>query len=104
MAQHLGENTVRAVAMDATEGLIRDQKLWTFDEPIPVPVGNETLGRILNVVGDPVDEKGHRQSREKRPIHQPAPEFSAQSIGTEILVTGIKVIDLLAPYMQKEER
>ncbi len=98
VAQHLGENTVRAVAMDATEGLIRGSEVVDLDEPISVPVGNETLGRILNVVGDPVDEKGPVKSREKRPIHQPAPEFSAQSTETEILVTGIKVIDLLAPY------
>ena len=98
VAQHLGESTVRAVAMDATEGLVRGAKVIDLESPISVPVGNETLGRILNVVGDPVDEKGPVKVSEKRPIHQPAPEFSAQSTETEILVTGIKVIDLLAPY------
>ena len=98
VAQHLGESTVRAVAMDATEGLVRGAKVADLGGPIAVPVGNETLGRILNVVGDPVDEKGPVKASEKRPIHQPAPEFSEQSTETEILVTGIKVIDLLAPY------
>ena len=98
VAQHLGESTVRAVAMDATEGLVRGAKVTDLGGPISVPVGNETLGRILNVVGDPVDEKGPVKASEKRPIHQPAPEFSEQSTETEILVTGIKVIDLLAPY------
>ena len=98
VAQHLGESTVRAVAMDATEGLVRGAKVTDLGGPIAVPVGNETLGRILNVVGDPVDEKGPVKASEKRPIHQPAPEFSEQSTETEILVTGIKVIDLLAPY------
>ena len=98
VAQHLGESTVRAVAMDATEGLVRGAKVTDLGGPISVPVGNETLGRILNVVGDPVDEKGPVKATEKRPIHQPAPEFSEQSTETEILVTGIKVIDLLAPY------
>ena len=98
VAQHLGESTVRAVAMDATEGLVRGAKVADLGGPISVPVGNETLGRILNVVGDPVDEKGPVKASEKRPIHQPAPEFSEQSTETEILVTGIKVIDLLAPY------
>ena len=98
VAQHLGESTVRAVAMDATEGLVRGAKVIDLESPISVPVGNATLGRILNVVGDPVDEKGPVKASEKRPIHQPAPEFSAQSTETEILVTGIKVIDLLAPY------
>ena len=98
VAQHLGESTVRAVAMDATEGLVRGAKVTDLGGPISVPVGNETLGRILNVVGDPVDEKGPVKASEKRPIHQPAPEFSEQSTETEILITGIKVIDLLAPY------
>ncbi len=98
VAQHLGESTVRAVAMDATEGLVRGATVTDLGGPISVPVGNETLGRILNVVGDPVDEKGPVKASEQRPIHQPAPEFSEQSTETEILVTGIKVIDLLAPY------
>ena len=98
VAQHLGENTVRTVAMDASEGLVRGQEVVDTGGPISVPVGNATLGRILNVVGEPVDEKGPINTDEMRSIHQPAPEFSEQSTETEILVTGIKVIDLLAPY------
>ena len=98
VAQHLGENTVRTIAMDATEGLVRGQEVSDIGEPILVPVGNATLGRILNVIGEPVDEKGPIKAEERRAIHQPAPEFSEQSTATEILVTGIKVIDLLAPY------
>ncbi|OWU84150.1 ATP synthase F0F1 subunit beta [Oceanicola sp. 22II-s10i] len=98
VAQHLGENTVRTIAMDATEGLVRGQVVTDTDGPISVPVGNATLGRILNVVGEPVDEKGPVNATETRPIHATAPEFSDQSTETEILVTGIKVIDLLAPY------
>ena len=98
VAQHLGENTVRTIAMDATEGLVRGQAVADTGGPISVPVGNATLGRILNVVGEPVDEQGPVNADEKRAIHQPAPEFSEQSTESEILVTGIKVIDLLAPY------
>ena len=98
VAQHLGENTVRTVAMDASEGLVRGQQVTDTGEPIAVPVGNATLGRILNVVGEPVDEKGPLDATETRAIHQSAPEFEDQSTETEILVTGIKVIDLLAPY------
>jgi F-type H+-transporting ATPase subunit beta len=98
VAQHLGENTVRTVAMDATEGLVRGAKVTDLGAPISVPVGNATLGRILNVIGEPVDEKGPVNATEHRAIHQPAPEFSEQSTSSEILVTGIKVIDLLAPY------
>ncbi|MCA0271437.1 MAG: F0F1 ATP synthase subunit beta [Proteobacteria bacterium] len=98
VAQHLGENTVRTVAMDATEGLVRGAAVTDIGAPIQVPVGNATLGRILNVIGEPVDEKGPVKAKEYRPIHQPAPEFAAQSTSSEILVTGIKVIDLLAPY------
>ncbi len=98
VAQHLGENTVRTIAMDATEGLVRGQAVVDTGAPISVPVGNATLGRILNVVGEPVDEKGPVNADEYRSIHQPAPEFSEQSTESEILVTGIKVIDLLAPY------
>ena len=98
VAQHLGENTVRTIAMDATEGLVRGQVVTDIGEPILVPVGNATLGRILNVIGEPVDEKGPVNATERRPIHQEAPEFAEQSTATEILVTGIKVIDLLAPY------
>jgi F-type H+-transporting ATPase subunit beta len=98
VAQHLGENTVRTIAMDATEGLVRGQDVTDTGGPITVPVGNATLGRILNVVGEPVDEGGPVEAEEKRPIHQPAPEFIEQSTESEILVTGIKVVDLLAPY------
>jgi F-type H+-transporting ATPase subunit beta len=98
VAQHLGENTVRTVAMDASEGLVRGQEVVDTGGPISVPVGNATLGRILNVVGEPVDEQGPVNADETRSIHQPAPEFSEQSTETEILITGIKVIDLLAPY------
>jgi len=98
VAQHLGENTVRAIAMDATEGLVRGQQVSDTGGPIQVPVGNGTLGRILNVTGDPVDEQGPVKSTETRGIHGDAPDFDQQSTETEILVTGIKVIDLLAPY------
>ena len=98
VAQHLGENTVRTIAMDATEGLVRGQSVTDTGEPIMVPVGSATLGRILNVVGEPVDEKGPVSAKETRAIHQPAPGFESQSTESQILVTGIKVIDLLAPY------
>ncbi|SMX22941.1 F0F1 ATP synthase subunit beta [Boseongicola aestuarii] len=98
VAQHLGENTVRAIAMDATEGLVRGQIVTDMGEPISVPVGTATLGRILNVVGEPVDEKGPVEATERRAIHGDAPAFDQQSTATEILTTGIKVIDLLAPY------
>ncbi|MBK20091.1 MAG: F0F1 ATP synthase subunit beta [Rhodospirillaceae bacterium] len=98
VAQHLGESTVRTIAMDATEGLVRGQDVVDTGEPITVPVGPETLGRILNVVGEPVDERGAVDAKESLPIHRPAPEFVEQSTETEILVTGIKVVDLLAPY------
>ncbi len=98
VAQHLGENTVRTIAMDATEGLVRGQEVTDQGGPISVPVGNATLGRILNVVGEPVDEGAPVNAEEKRAIHQPAPEFAEQATESEILVTGIKVVDLLAPY------
>ena len=98
VAQHLGENTVRTIAMDGTEGLVRGQSVTDMGNPISVPVGNATLGRIINVVGEPIDEKGPLEATETRAIHQPAPEFIEQSTASEILVTGIKVIDLLAPY------
>ena len=98
VAQHLGENTVRTIAMDATEGLVRGQEVVDTDGPISIPVGDATLGRILNVVGEPVDEKGPVVAKETRAIHQPAPAFEEQSTESEVLVTGIKVIDLLAPY------
>ncbi len=98
VAQHLGENTVRAIAMDATEGVVRGAAVTDMGEPISVPVGNGTLGRIMNVVGESIDEKGPIEATERRAIHQPAPDFASQSTESEILVTGIKVIDLLAPY------
>ena len=98
VAQHLGENTVRAIAMDATEGLVRGEPVSDIGSPIMVPVGNATLGRILNVIGEPVDKKGPVNATEYRAIHQPAPTFAEQATSSEILVTGIKVIDLLAPY------
>jgi F-type H+-transporting ATPase subunit beta len=98
VAQHLGENTVRTVAMDATEGLVRGQPVTDSGQPIAVPVGDETLGRIMNVIGVPVDEAGPITTKAKRAIHQPAPEYVEQSTEAEILVTGIKVVDLLAPY------
>ena len=98
VAQHLGENTVRTVAMDSTEGLVRGQEVVDTGEPIAVPVGDETLGRIMNVVGEAVDEAGPIKTAAKRPIHQPAPSYVDQSTEAEILVTGIKVVDLLAPY------
>ena len=98
VAQHLGENTVRTIAMDATEGLVRGQDVKDSGAPISIPVGNVTLGRILNVIGEPVDEGAPIKATEYRSIHQPAPEFSEQSTASEILETGIKVVDLLAPY------
>jgi F-type H+-transporting ATPase subunit beta len=98
VAQHLGENTVRTIAMDATEGLVRGQEVTDTDGPITVPVGNATLGRILNVVGEPVDEGGDVARSETRSIHADAPPFSDQSTESTVLVTGIKVVDLLAPY------
>ena len=98
VAQHLVENDVRTIAMDATEGLKRGDEVINTGSPISVPVGPETLGRIINVVGDSIDEKGEVKSKEKWPIHRPAPKFTDQATETEQLVTGIKVIDLLAPY------
>ena len=98
VAQHLGENSVRTVAMDSTEGLTRGQEVVDTGEPIAVPVGEETLGRIMNVIGEPVDEAGPIRTAAKRGIHQPAPTFVEQSTEAEVLVTGIKVVDLLAPY------
>src|ERR1700726_1333464 len=98
VAQHLGESTVRTIAMDTSEGLVRGQDVVDTGEPIAVPVGDETLGRIINVVGDPVDEAGPVKTAQKRAIHQPAPSYTEQSTEAEILITGIKVVDLLAPY------
>ena len=98
VAQHLGENSVRTIAMDTTDGLVRGQTATDTGSPISMPVGPQTLGRIMNVVGDPVDERGDIGTTQKYPIHRPAPEFVDQSTETEVLVTGIKVVDLLAPY------
>ena len=98
VAQHLGENAVRTIAMDSTEGLVRGQTATDLNSPISMPVGPETLGRIMNVIGDPVDERGPINTTKKYPIHRLAPEFVDQSTETEVLVTGIKVVDLLAPY------
>jgi len=98
VAQHLGENTVRTIAMDTTDGLVRGQTATDTGSPISMPVGPETLGRIMNVVGEPVDERGEIGASKKYPIHRPAPKFVDQSTETEVLVTGIKVVDLLAPY------
>jgi F-type H+-transporting ATPase subunit beta len=100
VAQHLGENEVRTIAMDSTDGLTRGQTVIDTGVPISVPVGPETLGRIINVIGEPVDERGPICSKKKMPIHQKAPDFISQSTETEILVSGIKVIDLLAPYVK----
>jgi F-type H+/Na+-transporting ATPase subunit beta len=98
VAQHLGENTVRTIAMDSTDGMVRGLKVTDTGDMIRVPVGAETLGRILNVIGEPVDERGPVNAKKTAPIHAPAPEFVNQSTAEEVLVTGIKVIDLLAPY------
>ena len=98
VAQHLGESTVRAIAMDTTEGLVRGQEVKDTGAPIMVPVGLGTLGRIMNVIGEPVDEQGPVKSEGNRAIHQEAPLYTDQSTEAEILVTGIKVVDLLAPY------
>ena len=98
VAQHLGENTVRTIAMDATEGLVRGAEVSDSGAPICVPVGPETLGRIMNVIGEPIDELGPIKTKKKASIHAPAPAFVDQSTDQEILETGIKVVDLLAPY------
>ncbi|OPJ69956.1 ATP synthase subunit beta, mitochondrial [Patagioenas fasciata monilis] len=98
VAQHLGENTVRTIAMDGTEGLVRGQKVLDSGAPIRIPVGPETLGRIMNVIGEPIDERGPIKTKQFAAIHAEAPEFVEMSVEQEILVTGIKVVDLLAPY------
>jgi F-type H+/Na+-transporting ATPase subunit beta len=98
VAQHLGESTVRTIAMDSTEGLVRSQDVTDTGAPISVPVGQETLGRIINVIGEPVDEAGPVKTKQVRAIHQEAPTYVEQSTEAQILVTGIKVVDLLAPY------
>ncbi|KJS85467.1 MAG: ATP F0F1 synthase subunit beta [Peptococcaceae bacterium BICA1-8] len=97
-AQHLGNNTVRCVAMSSTDGLVRGMKAVDSDEPITVPVGEATLGRLFNVIGEAIDELGEVNTKERWPIHRPAPSFEEQSPSTEMLETGIKVVDLLAPY------
>src|SRR3954470_23532912 len=98
VAQHLGEHMVRCVAMDSTDGLIRGQPVKNTNAPISMPVGTEVLGRILNVVGEPVDEAGPVKASQRSPIHRSAPKFVDQSVNVEMFETGIKVIDLLAPY------
>jgi F-type H+/Na+-transporting ATPase subunit beta len=98
VAQQLGENTVRCIAMDISEGLVRGQEVTDTNEPISVPVGEGTLGRIMNVIGEPVDEAGPINMESRRAIHQPTPSYVEQSTEAQILVTGIKVVDLLAPY------
>ena len=98
VAQHLGEQTVRTIAMDVTEGLVRGQAVTNTGSPITVPVGVATLGRIMNVIGEPIDELGPIDAKERLPIHREPPKFADQSTETEMLVTGIKVVDLLAPY------
>ena len=98
VAQHLGENEVRTIAMDSTDGLVRGMEVLQTGAPITVPVGPETLGRILNVIGDPVDDGKPVKSKMSLPIHRDAPEYVEQSTSADILVTGIKVVDLLAPY------
>src|SRR5947209_5272798 len=100
VAQHLGENTVRTVAMDTTDGLVRGAEVVDTGGPITMPVGPETLGRILNVIGDTIDERGPIETKLRYPIHREAPSFEDQATSAEILVTGIKVVDLLAPYLK----
>lgn len=98
VAQHLGGNNVRAIALDSTEGLVRGQEVEDTGNPIMVPVGPQTLGRIINVIGEPIDERGPIQTDKYLPIHRDAPSFQDQGAGAELLITGIKVVDLLAPY------
>ena len=100
VAQELGERTVRCVAMDSSDGLVRGQEVVDTGGPITVPVGPETLGRILNVIGDPIDERGPVNTKMRYPIHREAPTFEEQATSAEILITGIKVVDLLAPYLK----
>lgn len=98
VAQHLGENTVRTIAMDGTDGLVRGASVTDTGAPISVPVGRETLGRIINVIGEPIDERGPIKTKKKNPIHAEPPTFAQQATSSEVLETGIKVVDLLAPY------
>ena len=100
VVQHIGDNTVRTIAMDSSEGLQRGLDVVNTGEQITVPVGEKTLGRIMNVTGDPVDEQGPIEAEKSYPIHRPAPKFEELKTTDEILVTGIKVVDLLAPYMK----
>ncbi|MBN2808565.1 MAG: F0F1 ATP synthase subunit beta [Deltaproteobacteria bacterium] len=100
VASHLGENTVRAVSMDSTDGLVRGMEVWDLGEMMTMPVGHEVLGRIINVIGDPVDEMGPIGEKKRYPIHRPAPTYEEQSTNLEALETGIKVIDMLAPYVK----
>jgi F-type H+-transporting ATPase subunit beta len=100
VAQELGEKTVRCIAMDSTDGLVRGSEVVDTGAPISVPVGPETLGRIMNVIGDPIDERGPINSKLRFPIHREAPSFEDQAASAEILVTGIKVVDLLCPYLK----
>jgi F-type H+-transporting ATPase subunit beta len=100
VAQELGERTVRCIAMDSTDGLVRGREVTDTGAPISVPVGPETLGRILNVIGEPIDERGPIETKKRFPIHRDAPSFEEQATSAEILVTGIKVVDLLAPYLK----
>jgi len=98
VAQHLGDNTVRTIAMDGTEGLVRGQPVTDVGTPIKIPVGSATLGRIINVIGDPIDERGPVNAEDFAPIHADAPPFTDMNVEQQILETGIKVVDLLAPY------
>src|SRR5437763_16915777 len=100
VAQELGERTVRCIAMDSTDGMVRGSEVVDTGAPISVPVGPATLGRILNVIGDPIDERGPVNAAMRYPIHREAPSFEDQATSAEILVTGIKVVDLLAPYLK----
>jgi len=98
VAQHLGDSKVRTIALDQTDGLVRGQSVLDTQGPITIPVGPGTLGRIMNVIGEPIDERGPIESKTFYPIHRDAPSFQDQGSGEELLITGIKVVDLLAPY------
>src|SRR5436309_12729582 len=98
--QHLGEGRVRCVAMEATEGMVRGMKAIDMGGPISVPVGKETLGRVMNVIGLPVDDLGPIEAKQKLPIHRPAPSFEEQSTTSEMFVTGVKVVDLIQPFLK----
>ena len=100
IAQHIGESRVRTIAMEPTEGLVRGMKAFGTGEPISVPVGKQTLGRVLNVIGQPVDKMGPIQTEKRYPVHRLAPSFEDQSTELQMFETGIKVIDLLEPYLK----